>query len=305
MFDYILVRIHKLTRKLRFLTALKVHCWGGLGSQLFAVAVYFQLKNRFPKRNVILVLHDGGVTKRISEIEGIFGDINTKQINDFSNPAGKESTNQKSQKYFLRFVKRILKKFHIVLTLDSGDDFQSVLPWTLSIRGHYSYRRISSNTVALLLSRLSPLGKNRLQKNMGGPIQVGVHYRLGDLVNLASKSPLDVKRVSQVLSHALTSPETSQIKVFSDSPEIAADLLQKEMPHRSIVSEEMPTWETIGLLTKSQIFVGTFSKVSIWIVILRYFSKEANLSYMPSESQENLELLLGVPLDESRVVFYR
>ena len=305
MFDYILVRIHKLSRKLRFLTALKVHCWGGLGSQLFAVAVYFQLKNRFPKRSVILVLHDGGVTKRISEIEGIFSEINTKQIHDFSNLAGKESTNQKRQKYVLRFIKGILKKFHVVLALDSGDNFQSVLPWTLSIRGHYSYRRISRNAVALLLSRLTPSGKDRLQKNLSGPIQVGVHYRLGDLVNLASKSPLDVKRVSQVLSDALTSPETSEIKVFSDSPEIAAGLLRKEMPHRPIVSEEMPTWETIGLLSRSRIFVGTFSKVSIWIVILRYFSKDAKLSYMPAESQNNLELLLGAPLDKSRVVYYR
>jgi hypothetical protein len=305
MFNTSLVQIHKLLPKLRYLTALKIHCWGGLGSQLFAVALYFQLKNRFPKRSMILVLHDGGVTKRISEIEGIFSEISTMKIHDFSNPASKESTRPKSQRYVLRSIKGILEKFHVVLTLNSGDDFQSVLPWTLSIRGHYSYRRVSSNALALLLSRLSPAGKDRLQKDLSDPIQMGVHYRLGDLVNLASKSPLDVERVSQVLSGALSRPETSEIKVFSDSPEIAAGLFQQEMSHCSIVSEEMPTWETIGLLSRSQIFVGTFSKISIWIVILRYFSKDSKLSYMPAESQDNLELLLGAPLDRSRVVFYR
>jgi hypothetical protein len=306
MFDYILVWIHKLTRKLRFITALKVHCWGGLGSQLFAVAVYFQLKNRFPKRSVILVLHDGGVTKRISEIEGIFSEINTMQIHDFSNPAGKELTNQKRQKFVLRLIKGILKKFHVVLTLDSGDGFQSVLPWTLSIRGHYSYRRIRSNTVALLLSRLSPSGKDRLQKNLSGPIQVGIHYRLGDLLTLENKSYVSHEKIISVIQDLSSRHKLNRcvIRIHSDSPKVASQKLSPLREKFTIQQVEQNPWETLSALLQYKSLVVTNSKIGIWAIIFKVRLGLPHLMIAPKEMKSDLTLILGSDIYNSKIEFY-
>ena len=63
---------------------IRVHCWGGLGSQLYALSTAYDLKIKYPKRKIKLVLHTGGVTKRVSELDFIpTSDFDLIQINDF------------------------------------------------------------------------------------------------------------------------------------------------------------------------------------------------------------------------------
>ena len=62
---------------------LRIHCWGGLGSQLYAVALIYDLLKRFPKRKITLYLHTSGATRRHSEIEGIADIFEIKQVDDF------------------------------------------------------------------------------------------------------------------------------------------------------------------------------------------------------------------------------
>ncbi len=53
---------------LKFLT-LRVHCWGGLGSQLFALAHAYELHKKFPNRKILLLMHTSGVSERFSELD--------------------------------------------------------------------------------------------------------------------------------------------------------------------------------------------------------------------------------------------
>ena len=291
-------------RNLQF--PLKVHCWGGLGSQLFGVLLYLELKDKFPRRKIKLCLHDGGVTLRNSEIGGIFEDITIEQIRDFS-----ESSNdtQIQQSYpsagFRNRAKQLLVKLKVVLTLDDSADFKSVKPWTFSIRGHYSYRRFHENSYELLISSLSKDGSIRFNKNIDQRIQLGVHYRLGDLLELTTKSPMELSRLIRVIESEIRGKNFESVTVFSDSPDKAVSLIQGQIPFASVGNKNLPTWETIGVLSRSEAFVGTFSKISLWVVVLRYFSAASLPSFMPIESVRNLKQLLGEDLDPSKLRFYQ
>jgi hypothetical protein len=291
-------------RNLRF--PLKVHCWGGLGSQLFGVLLYLELKEKFPRRRILLCLHQGGVTLRNSEIGGIFQEITINEIRDFSKSSGVAQIEQSySSAGFRNRVKQLLIKLKVVLTLDDSIDFKSIKHWTLSIRGHYSYRRIQKKSYELLISSLTKDGSNRFHLNLNQRIQLGVHYRLGDLLELSSKRPMELSRLIRVIEPEMQEKNFGSLTVFSDSPDKAVSLIKAQIPHLSVDNESLPTWETIGVLSRSEIFVGTFSKISLWVVIVRYFSAESLPSFMPIESLRNLKQLLGEDLDSSKLRFYR
>ena len=284
---------------------LRVHCWGGLGSQLFGVILYLELRAKFPSRRITLCLHESGVTRRNSEVGGIFKNIEVEEIKDFSQVEAvapeKESNHSAA---FKNIFKSLLVKLKVLLTLDDSTNLNSVRFWTLSIRGHYSYRRISSESINLLLSNLTPGGLERLNAKEFEEVQLGVHYRLGDLLELSTKQPMQVERLSKAVESRLELNSDKTITVFSDSPSKALSLLRKKMPNATIVNKNLPTWETIGVLLNSESFVGTFSKISLWVVVLRYFSSDLRPSYMPIESSENLKQLLGDSLEVSKLSFY-
>ena len=50
---------------------LKIHSWGGLGSQLHALSIAHDLKQNFPTRKLILIHHTSGVSRRFFELKSI------------------------------------------------------------------------------------------------------------------------------------------------------------------------------------------------------------------------------------------
>lgn len=60
---------------MKLMPPLKIHCWGGVGSQLYALAVYERLLVRMPNRKIIIVFHSFGVTERIFELSDYVADF--------------------------------------------------------------------------------------------------------------------------------------------------------------------------------------------------------------------------------------
>ena len=150
---------------------LRVHCWGGLGSQLYALSTAYDLKIKYPKRRIKLVLHTGGVTKRFSELDFI-NNIEFKiiQVNDFQRQDKGYENQIKSNSLVLRtFLVRILYFFNFIVTADSNLDFDKVRPWTVSTRGHYFNREISTDFYKYLLGHI------KLEEN---PI-IGTQFEIG------------------------------------------------------------------------------------------------------------------------------
>ena len=130
--------------------SLEVHCWGGLGSQLYALALYLRLSELYPRRQIEIVFHTGGVTQRSSDLEFLFP--KARVIQDFSTKIYMEKNGAvmlpSSIGTQLRiYLKRALLALGFLASLNNEKDFHSLKPWVIAIRGHYSDLRIAPAVV--------------------------------------------------------------------------------------------------------------------------------------------------------------
>ena len=270
---------------------IRIHIWGGLGSQLYAWALYIDLLERFPRRKLQLVFHNGGVTKRNPEIAQFFKKDEVKAVLDFSN--SKNGSKSSSVKFSLRrtgkkLVVRILTWSGFVSNCDKGDSLAYLKPWVLEIRGHYSYRRIDYKTVLEIFSSMAKGSKLEPTSQF-----VGVHDRLGDLLSLDSKGPTPASEVISELRRAIEENPGLGIRVYSDSIIEATNRLKPIVNLAEIEYCDQDPKSTIIQLVGSQHFVGTSSKISIWVVIFRNCIEAEKINVMPMNLRENLISNIG------------
>ncbi len=244
---------------------LRIHAWGGLGSQLFAVALLKDIQKASPKRKMTIFLHTGGVTRRIPEVVDLFPEISFSYTDDFSSRQGGSTLRIRNLSASLSpLLKTFLSLLNVTLSCDDDASFKNICGWTRSIRGHYSYRTINHEFLEMLNERL----ENAYQ---GGLIKEGVcsiHYRLGDLLHLENKGPLAPKVLLDELERISIVSNFSEVEVFSDSPSRALELLNPSGQERM----SAPDVDTISVLARAiqaDCFLGTSSKVSFWIAGIR------------------------------------
>lgn len=268
-----------------------IHVWGGLGSQLFAVALSLDLKERFPYLHFLLKLHTGGVTSRSSEIDLLFPELEKLQIMDFS--AGSQKTSQPSRGFrtikprIMNILALVAGGLGFVNRCNTSQEFARLKPWVLTIRGHYAYRPITSQTLLVLWDRLtSPIATPGLDSEESEN-SLAIHYRLGDLLTLAGKDPIDVSRIGMEIQRLVEAHNPSRILCFSDSPKVAAELLQSYTLGKPLESKDLPALSVIREACKSRYFVGSNSKISFWIVCLRIFRLPTIQNSLPRGSKIN------------------
>ena len=119
---------------------LKIHCWGGLGSQLLALNYYLRVQELYPRKRIILVLHTGGITARNSEIDFLSDKINLLKVDDYrvgSNDKQSHASGSKPIFYFLKvFIKSLANYFRFVITDDKK--VLKVKFWTFSVSCTYT-----------------------------------------------------------------------------------------------------------------------------------------------------------------------
>lgn len=265
---------------------MKIHVWGGLGSQLFGVSLVHSLKVRFPRRSLQIVLHSSGVTRREPEIAQLFPELTFVNVDDFSGRSRHDSGSRKRSLAF--FSTQIVRKFLLLLGLLAEENTEKrfpARPWTMSIRGHYFHRVVSPAFLDLLAIRLEKLVGVDLKEIQN---EITLHYRLGDLLELSNKNFIEPSRVISALSELRNS---SQVYVFSDSPDIAISLLEPMVKQWKLKPMSLPTVETMYAALQGSVFVGTSSKISYWIVLLRLnFSKDST-NYLPGEDRGTMSIL--------------
>lgn len=275
---------------------LKIHVWGGLGSQLFAVALVFNLIDRFPRREMLIVLHSSGVTRRTPEVVDLFPEFNYIEVDDFSGRTSHDSRFlRRSPKYLVIQSARFLALSFGLLAEENDGKTRKTYPWTLSIRGHYFHRPISHLFIQTLTSRLEETCAPNfsLLKH-----EAAVHYRLGDLLELSNKKPIKSARISGVLQGL---KNVKAITVLSDSPEKALSLLEESSKGETLQVLNLKTPETILVASRSTFFVGTSSKISYLITLIRLFNSPGNSTYMPSEDADILKIF---STNLNNVLFY-
>jgi len=122
-----------------FFYKIRVHCWGGLGSQLFAWAMAEQLKIKFPSKDIQIILHNSGVTRRESAIGFLSNKFIITNVNDYALPKNL-GTSLSSKNLKLRiFAKSVLDRLGFVIYSSNLKTIAKVKPWTLVLRGHYAH----------------------------------------------------------------------------------------------------------------------------------------------------------------------
>ena len=262
---------------------LKIHVWGGLGSQLYAVHLHYLLSAQLPNRKIILVLHSSGVTKRNSEINLIFPELETIQIDDFVviENEGNTLTSFGFNSTFKKILKNISVYLGILSSCENSHQIAKLKPWVMHIRGHYSYNILDSSFISLLESRLE---QNVTKFNFNS--NKAVHLRLGDLIALSNKNPISTKRIISCLSALQL--KGSLISIISDSPNEAKSRLSKFERVFMFDYPSLPAVQFLASISQANLFIGTNSKISLWAGYLIARRKAWSNVYFPYELQNNV-----------------
>jgi hypothetical protein len=154
---------------------------------------------------------------------------------------------------------------------------------------------VSPDFLNLLSDRLDSFVKSNFEEIQN---EITLHYRLGDLIKLSNKSFVDPERICSTL---VLLGESNKVSVFSDTPDFAISLLGRGDSGKSLRLVNLPTVETIYFASKGAAFVGTSSKISYWIILLRVTKSKTSINYLPIEDEPAITLLQGV---SSGVCFY-
>lgn len=273
-----------MSQILRFLPALRVHSWGGFGSQLFTAYVVLKLQKKFPNRRIKVVIHTSGVTRRISEFNFETLGVKMIQVEDYKasevqNGMHKDSVSDSHNRpqVIKGHLYQILQWLRLVQSANTDLSFNLISLWTLSIRGHYTRLSLDKLFVESLYEVLflkeSPF---KTQKNA-----LVVHYRLGDLLNLDEKGPINFERVEGVINELLV--QTNHIVLLSDSNEAElAEFLKNSIILKFCKPSHYDPNKTLRFCIDAESFIGTGAKISLWAAIFRYFVHEKE-SFLPTD----------------------
>jgi len=268
----------------RFLPALRVHSWGGFGSQLFTAYVVLKLQKQFPNRRIKVVIHTSGVTRRISEFDFETLGVKMIQVEDYRATEVQNSMHRIHFSYSYNLPQairghlyQILQWLRLVQSANTDRSFNLISLWTLSIRGHYT--RLSLDK--LFVERLYELLFLKESPSITQKNALVVHYRLGDLLNLDEKRPINVDRVEGVLHELVV--QTNHLVLLSDSNESElADFLKNSMILKFCKPSNYGPSKTLRFCIDAESFIGTGAKISLWAAIFRYFVHETE-SFLPTE----------------------
>jgi hypothetical protein len=231
----------------------------------------------FPGKRIILVLHTGGVTTRSSEIDFLSSEINLLKVDDYLASSNDEQLLNSISKSILSFIKIYIKfltnYFGFIITDD--DKVFQVRFWTYSVRCTFKSTVLRKQDVAHLADIL------RIKSNSLGQNFLGVHYRMGDLPTVKPNALVPLNSIFTIVNELIIGGAVfDKVRIFSDSIVNNSNLqLPKEI---DFDWQSVDTLQTIRELSKAKYFVGTGSKVSLWVAIFRWALDTPGDIYLPT-----------------------
>lgn len=251
--------------------AIRVHIWGGFGSQLNGIALQIFLEKE--GRRCTLIFHSSGITERLCEVQNLLGDLKWKQLHDYKHAERSTHNYDLSLSYrgksTLRFntsIKYVAKLFlqhtRLMLYPNNVSDLQRIKPWTLALRGHYSHIQFDDSVYERLLKKLLRTFPDPNSSRLV------IHYRHGDLEN-SGKPWVAMKSIEQIIAQLDFAP-SNKLRIFSDSLESTVDLARSRPGlNWEPVEASMHIGKILSACIGSEIFIGTTSKISLWASFFR------------------------------------
>lgn len=283
----------------RCIPPVKIHTWGGLGSQLYALALSIDLDKIVSKRDIQFIIHSSGVTRRAPEVE-IYSD-EVKFKDDFSTSSKVDFLRLNPFESVKNQIKVMLITLGVYAYCNSDYEVNSLKRWILVIRGHYTNRTLSSATISKVYSRVK--GSNYLFDSEFMTNSLAIHYRLGDLETLGYKSPIKAERFIGLINDVVSKNGIEKIYVYSDSPEIAIKKLKALSPGLNLIQRDLPPIDSVIESSQTTFFIGSNSKLSIWITLFRAAQTQSKSSYLPKEMKHMLDINQG-DLSSQQITFY-
>ena len=267
-----------------FFPALRIHTWGGFGSQIFTAYLILKLKQQFPGRRILAINHTSGVSRRVTELNFSVLGVRVKQIEDFQQeviPRKELKGRRKRCNSVIICVRSIIIKTLQVTSLieESNDEtsYNRIRPWTLALRGHYTKLNLEMELVLKLHKLL--FNSDGVCALENSPIVL--HYRLGDLMNLSQKSPIKPERLDKIVLPFLSSGQSITVLTDSTNEEFKGFVSNSESL-KNCNSKSLDPINTLQSCIKAKVFIGTGAKISLWAAIFRYYC-DKKLSYLPLE----------------------
>jgi len=231
----------------------------------------------FPGKRIILVLHTGGITARSSEIDFLSSKINLLKVDDYRASLNSKKLHNSGSKSIFSFIKICIKflanYFRFVIT-DDRKVFKVRL-WTNSIRCTYTSNVLRQQDIVHMAGILG-IDSKSLEQNF-----LGVHYRMGDLPTLKPSALVSLNSISIVVNELIKADAVfDKVKIYSDSIVDNSNLqLPKEIDFEW---KSVDTLQTIRELSRVRYFIGTSSKVSLWVAIFRWAIDSPGDVYLPT-----------------------
>ena len=295
-----MLRVLKLVR---FNLPLQIHVWGGLGSQLHACFLSHRIESDFPKRKVSLIFHSSGVTRRPPEVLGLLGNLDYRIVDDF---VGHQNQINLKRRFRKEFKQRVFSKFHIIESCNNEIEYKRLRPWTLQARGHYSNLNISSNFSKITLSRMRELGNFSAMELNEISDSGSIHVRLGDLLEIEDKNPTNFLDVIDIVRENVETLEKIGLYIYSDSPRVAKKILN-EFNFAVLAKDKYQenAMNSLVGMVDSSVFIGTGSKLSLWVAVLRFHTHFTRRTFLPSYLNPILESLIPDVKTMSNIEFYK
>jgi len=286
-----------------FFFKIRVHCWGGLGSQLFAWAIAEQLKIKFPSKEIQIILHNSGVTRRESAIGFLSKKFSITNINDYS-LSKNSGTSLGSKDLKLRiFAKFLLDRLGFVIYSSNYNTIAKVKPWTLALRGHYAHDTVPVSILLSIIDQISTHKELHFDITKSVEQTLGIHYRLGDLLNLDNKTYVHQDTLGKFIVNNVNNYHQKVISVYSDDTAVAKEYLGHYLPQNTKYINKS-IWDTLTELVNQDLFIGTNSKISLWIALFRKSQDPNSYVALPRTMAKELEKILFKSCRLDTVYFY-
>jgi hypothetical protein len=174
-------------------------------------------------------------------------------------------------------VKQSLINSKFLAILNDEATLNDLSKRVIDVRGHYSQLEISKEFLLEFL-KSHDIGSEDTAtiKNDGS-----IHWRLGDLLEVRDKSQISLRRI---LSLVDKHKEIKQWMIFSDSSQLESQQGNSQIPKHLIWQPKLDAEKTILANLATPVFIGTNSKMSFWIAIMRCVVNVNGITYLPMES---------------------
>lgn len=260
------------------LPPIRIHTWGGYGSQLYALYLSIILQSKLPGRKILFVAHTSGVTKRSFEIGEDFN-LEFIEVDDFSNKAsGTLNFNLTVKNRLRNLVGEVLVFFGLVNRCNNDFEIEKIKPWILIARGHYTQFTFDAQVLKKIFDNLS----RKMKYKVNSKPTLCIQYRLGDLLFIPNKVFTPPFAILEIISKFHLLDENPIISILSDSPKNAEDLLVAAgLDKKNTHYLELNPAHTIIQAVNSTYFVGTTSKLSLWIAVMRSEVFKMSNTFLP------------------------